>query len=89
MKIIKQLHLYRFFLLGISIITCMLLANSVKDALIVDNSLSVWFLKNDPILVQYERFRKTFGNDEVIVDRSGLELLPDHSDVWFNGGSHR
>lgn len=76
MKIIKQLHLYRFFLLAVSIITCMLLANSVKDALIVDNSLSVWFLKDDPMLVQYERFRELFGNDEVVVcvvyDPTGL-----------------
>ena len=76
MKIIKQLHLFRFFLLGVSIITCMLLANSVKSALIVDNSLSVWFLKDDPMLVQYERFRETFGNDEIVVcvvhDPTGL-----------------
>jgi uncharacterized protein len=76
MKIIKQLYRYRFFLFGISIITCILLADGVKDALTVDNSLSVWFLKDDPMLVQYERFRKTFGNDEVIIcvvhDPAGL-----------------
>jgi predicted RND superfamily exporter protein len=87
MKIIKQLHLYRFFLLVLSIIICVLLGNSVKSALTVDNSLSVWFLKDDPMLVQYERFRETFGNDEVIIcvvhDATGL-LSDSHREKFRN-----
>jgi predicted RND superfamily exporter protein len=33
----------------------------------VENSLDVWFLKNDPVLVEYNEFKKIYGNDEIIV----------------------
>ncbi|OHD10670.1 MAG: hypothetical protein A2Z98_18770, partial [Spirochaetes bacterium GWB1_27_13] len=32
----------------------------------IDNSLDSWFLKNDKNLLNYEKFKKDFGNDEVI-----------------------
>jgi predicted RND superfamily exporter protein len=32
-----------------------------------DNSLSVWFVDDDPALVAYRDFLRTFGNDEAIV----------------------
>lgn len=32
----------------------------------IDNSLDIWFLKNDPILVNHRYFQKEFGNDETI-----------------------
>lgn len=51
----------------------------------VDNSLEIWFLDDDPQLVSYRAFQRTFGNDEVVViafhdqgglaDEKGLALL--------------
>jgi uncharacterized protein len=42
----------------------------------MDNSLSIWFLKDDPMLVNYQKFQQRFGNDEVVIcivhDPSGL-----------------
>ena len=53
----------------------------VRSALRVDNSLTVWFLDDDPALRSYCDFNARFGNDEVIVimvrDDRGL-LTPDH-----------
>lgn len=33
----------------------------------VDNALEVWFVDDDPALVQYREFLEDFGNDEVVV----------------------
>jgi uncharacterized protein len=33
----------------------------------VDNSLEVWFIEGDPALVAYDRYKKTFGNDEIVI----------------------
>ncbi|WP_237144025.1 efflux RND transporter permease subunit [Pontibacter pamirensis] len=33
----------------------------------VDNSLTVWFLEDDPALIPYRTFQERFGNDEVII----------------------
>ncbi len=51
----------------------------------VDNSLEIWFVDDDPSLISYRRFQRTFGNDEVaiiafrdaggMVNRPGIELL--------------
>ena len=76
MKFIEQLHRYRFLLIGLTLLGCSLLVGGVKRALTLDNSLAVWFLKDDPMLVNYQKFQERFGNDEVIIcivnDSSGL-----------------
>ena len=51
----------------------------------VDNSLRIWFLDNDPHLVEYRKFQERFGSDEVVViafqraggmaSDAGLQLL--------------
>jgi len=51
----------------------------------VDNSLEIWFVDDDPSLISYRKFQRTFGNDEVaiiafrdaggMVNRPGIELL--------------
>ena len=33
----------------------------------VDNSIRIWFVEDDPHLVSYRSFQKTFGNDEVAI----------------------
>jgi len=39
----------------------------LKQAVIPDNSLKVWFLQDDPLLKNYQKFHDHFGNDEVII----------------------
>lgn len=36
-----------------------------------DNALGTWFVDGDPALLEHERFRETFGSDEIVV--AGLE----------------
>lgn len=36
-----------------------------------NNALGTWFVDGDPALVEHERFRETFGSDEIVV--AGLE----------------
>jgi predicted RND superfamily exporter protein len=43
------------------------LSLGLKSAVVPDNSISVWFLEDDPKLVEYRRFHEIFGNDEVIL----------------------
>jgi uncharacterized protein len=33
----------------------------------IENSLEVWFLKNDRVLIDYNEFKRVYGNDEVIL----------------------
>lgn len=71
----------RYFLLLLTIITCILAVPYVKFASQVDNSLNIWFLKDDPSLLEFQKFQKSFGNDEVIIlvvsDKNGL-LTPSY-----------
>lgn len=39
----------------------------VKSAVVVDNKLSVWFLKDDPAVKKYQDFHQKFGNDEIVI----------------------
>lgn len=76
MKLLILLHKFRFLILSVALLICWLLYPGVKKAIEIDNSLKVWFLKNDPALVNYQKFQERFGNDEVIIfmvnDKSGL-----------------
>ncbi len=63
--ILSVIRLRRFFLTGLIL---MVLAMGFFAAQIkVDNSIDVWFVKNDPTLLNYREFQKEFGNDEVVV----------------------
>ncbi|RSK35396.1 efflux RND transporter permease subunit [Hymenobacter metallilatus] len=64
-----MLHLYRirYFLLILIIAACGALWPGVQAALKVDNSLSAWFLPDDPALRAYHAFQQRFGNDEVVI----------------------
>jgi predicted RND superfamily exporter protein len=43
---------------------------------VVSNSLSVWFVEDDPARVAYENFQDLFGNDEVVVLAIGTPDMP-------------
>jgi len=58
---------YRFVLLALLVVITGVLSTGVSTAVIPDNSIRTWFLETDPQLKEYERFHKTFGNDEVIL----------------------
>ncbi|MDR9442952.1 MAG: MMPL family transporter [Schleiferiaceae bacterium] len=43
------------------------LAPGLQRALEVDNSLTVWFIEEDPALQSYYQYQENFGNDEVLI----------------------
>lgn len=64
---LKKLYPYRFLVLVFVLILAVLSIGSVKKSIIVDNSLEVWFLQNDPSVIDYHDFKQKFGNDEIIM----------------------
>jgi predicted RND superfamily exporter protein len=57
----------RFLWLLITGLAVGLLTPGVQQALKVDNSLTIWFLQDDPALQDYHDFQQKFGNDEVVI----------------------
>ncbi len=53
------------------------------DAAPVDNGIEIWFLEDDPALVAYREFQRTFGNDEAV-----LIALRDEA-LWTSAGLTR
>jgi predicted RND superfamily exporter protein len=53
------------------------------DAQPVDNGIEIWFLEDDPALLAYQEFQRTFGNDEAV-----LVALRDEA-LWTPGGLTR
>ncbi|GAA4354676.1 MMPL family transporter [Hymenobacter saemangeumensis] len=74
---IALLYRFRLAFLSLTLLAGLALWPGVKAALVVDNSLAVWFLRGDPALAAYHEFREKFGNDEVVVIavRAGRETL--------------
>lgn len=55
----------KWLVLTILIILSLGLSVFIKN-LKIDNSLECWFLKKDPTLINYNEFKKIYGNDEII-----------------------
>lgn len=72
----SSLFNYRYLILLLLLVFCYFLWPGVQNAIKVDNSLNIWFLEDDPALVEYHKYTERFGNDESIVllikDPSGV-----------------
>lgn len=64
---LNRLYRFRYLLLLLTAVACLCLGPGVRAALVADNSLTVWFLEDDPGLKAYRAFGERFGNDEVVV----------------------
>ncbi|MDT0684883.1 efflux RND transporter permease subunit [Autumnicola psychrophila] len=58
---------FRYLILLLLLISCYFLWPGVEKAIKVDNSLNIWFLEDDPALLEYNKYTERFGNDESIV----------------------
>lgn len=58
---------YRYHILFTLLLSCIFLWPGVKKAIEVDNSLDIWFLEDDPALLEYQEYKQHFGNDESVV----------------------
>lgn len=64
--IVRWLWRQRLILVTAAILVTLGFAVNLRH-LGVDNSLDIWFLQNDPVLLEYREFQQMFGHDEVIV----------------------
>jgi predicted RND superfamily exporter protein len=58
------------FRVPIAVALCAVVATAalgIARAVVPDNSITAWFLPDDPAVQSYERFHEHFGNDEVIL----------------------
>ncbi len=74
-------------------VTLLLVAAAVWPAFHVpfDASAEIWFLENDPALAAYNRFHRTFGDDEFVVLATNSEGDPDvagHARAARSGREH-
>jgi len=78
-SIVATLWNSRKLLLALGVLMSLGLGSNLRY-LGVDNAIDIWFLKNDPALVEYKQFQKMFGHDEVVVvalkDESGMITTP-------------
>jgi uncharacterized protein len=58
---------HRFLFLAALIASLLAALIFVPRAVVPDNALTVWFLKDDPALVEYRAFHEQFGNDEIVL----------------------
>ena len=58
---------WRWIFIGIMLLTLGGLSPFIQKALVPDNSLTIWFLSDDPLLKSYEEFHQRFGNDEIVL----------------------
>lgn len=63
----RKLFLLKYYLLAATIVAAILLFDGFQKAIQVDNSLTIWFLEDDPALIPYQKFQDNFGNDELII----------------------
>lgn len=63
----KLLFRWRWPLLGLTLVLGVLIAPYLKPALRIDNSLTAWFIQEDPALQSYYEFQEYFGNDELLI----------------------
>ena len=57
----------RWLLVGLVVLGVAAVSPGLERAAVPDNSLTVWFLEDDPQLAAYHEFHGHFGNDEVVL----------------------
>ena len=56
----RKLFLLKYYLLAATIVAAILLFDGFQKAIQVDNSLTIWFLEDDPALIPYQKFQDNF-----------------------------
>jgi hypothetical protein len=91
-SIVATLWNSRKLLLALGVVISLGLGSNLRY-LDVDNAIDIWFLKNDPALVEYKQFQKMFGHDEVVVvalkDESGMITTPGMARARALSDAHR
>ncbi len=66
-NIIKKIVAFRFAIIATLAILMALAGYQTVNKLSIDNSLSIWFLEDDPSYKAYIDFQEEFGSDEIFI----------------------
>lgn len=66
-NIIQSIIKFRIVIIAILAILMVLSGHQTLNKLSVDNSLSIWFLEDDPSYKAYIDFQENFGSDEIFI----------------------
>ena len=80
-RIIPIIIKFRISIIAILVILMVLSAYQTLNKLSVDNSLSIWFLEDDPSYKAYIDFQENFGSDEIFIIMLPVENAIGESEV--------
>ena len=66
-NIVQVIIKFRITIIAILAVLMILAGHQTINKLSVDNSLSIWFLEDDPSYKAYIDFQETFGSDEIFI----------------------
>ncbi|APY08394.1 RND transporter [Winogradskyella sp. J14-2] len=66
-SIIQSIIKFRIVIIAILVVLMALSGHQTLNKLSVDNSLSIWFLEDDPSYKAYIDFQENFGSDEIFI----------------------
>ncbi len=72
-KYIAILIRFRVWILGVIAFWMLMSTYLILNNLTIDNSLSIWFLDDDPQYQEYTNYQKEYGSDEIIVGMIPLQ----------------
>lgn len=88
-QIIKQIIRYRFAIIAILFVLMGVSGFQTLKNLKIDNSLSIWFLEDDPSYKAYIDFQEEFGSDEIYIAMFPAKNALDSNEIETLSRLHR
>ena len=88
-QIIKQIIRYRFAIIAILFVLMGVSGFQTLKNIKIDNSLSIWFLEDDPSYKAYIDFQEEFGSDEIYIAMFPAKNALDSNEIETLSRLHR
>ena len=80
-RIIKHIIKYRFAIIAILAVLMSVSGYQTLKKLRIDNSLTIWFLEDDPSYKAYIEFQEKFGSDEIFIAMFPVENALEENEI--------
>ena len=80
-RIIKHIIKYRFAIIAILAVLMSVSSYQTLNKLRIDNSLTIWFLEEDPSYKAYIEFQEKFGSDEIFIAMFPVENALEENEI--------
>jgi hypothetical protein len=88
-QIIKQIITYRFAIIAMLLVLMGVSGFQTLKNLKIDNSLSIWFLEDDPSYKAYIDFQEEFGSDEIFIAMFPVKNALDSKEIEILTSLHQ